>query len=78
MKDTVRLCRKCGKPIAVIGWGIYRSSVVDPEPVMVVADPSGEDWVRPDGSKVKAREDTFGVAEGREIAYRQHRKSCGQ
>ena len=45
---------------------------------MVVADPGGEDYVRIDGSKVKAVEVSFmtDLPEA-EPAYRQHRKTCG-
>ena len=53
-------------------------STVDPDPVMVIANPDGEDYVRIDGSKVKAVEVSFmtDVPEA-EPAYRQHRKTCG-
>ena len=76
-EDGYRTCRKCGKPIGVITWGIYRKSVVDLIPVMVTADPEGEDYVRIDGSKVKAREVAFDSQAPAEPAYRMHRKSCG-
>ena len=78
MKDRIRTCRKCGKRIGIIEWGIYRKSVVDPSPVMVIPDPDGEDYVRIDGSKVKARPASYENTEpGAEPAYRQHRKTCG-
>lgn len=70
-------CRFCGKKIGVIEWGIYHKSVVDIDPVMVAADPDGEDYVRIDGSKVKAREVPFDYDGPAEPAYRMHRKSCG-
>ena len=76
MKDTVTRCRKCGKPISVITWGVYRKALVDAAAVMVVADPEGEEFLRVDGSKVLAREADYEVV-GAEPAYRQHRKTCG-
>ena len=55
MKDNgIRTCRFCGKPIAVITWGVYRKIVVDAAAVMVEADPEGEEFVRVDGSKIRA------------------------
>ena len=76
MKDMVTRCRKCGKPVAVITWGVYRKALVDATAVMVVTDPEGEEFLRVDGSKVLAREAGYEV-EGTEPAYRQHRKTCG-
>ena len=76
-EDGYRTCKKCGRPIGVITWGIYRKTVVDLMPVMVTADPEGEDYVRIDGSKVKAREVAFDSPEPAEPAYRMHRRSCG-
>ena len=75
MKDTFRVCRKCGKPIAVIEWGIYRKTIVDAEAVRVVPAEDGEDFVRIDGSKIRGRK--ADIEENAEIAYRMHRKSCG-
>ena len=69
-------CRKCGKPVGVITWGIYRAVVVDAEAVDVVPDEYGEDFVRIDGSKIRGREAEIGTP-GTEPAYRPHRKSCG-
>ena len=76
--DGIRTCRECGKPVGIIKFGIYHTAVVDPEPVMVIANPDGEDYVRIDGSKVKAVEVSFmtDLPEA-EPAYRQHRKTCG-
>ena len=74
MKDTVRLCRKCGKPVYVITWGVYRSVLVDAQAVMVTANPEGEEFVREDGSKVLGWEDDY--EEAAEPAYRMHRKTC--
>ena len=79
MKDSVKTCRFCGKPVAIITWGVYRKVVVDAAAVMVQADPYGEeDFVRIDGSKVRATEVPF-MSEGStaEPAYRIHRKTCG-
>lgn len=69
-------CRKCGKPVGVITWGIYRSVVVDAEAVDVVPNEYGEDFVRIDGSKIRGLEAEIGT-QGTEPAYRPHRKSCG-
>ena len=78
MKDTIKKCKFCGKPIAIITWGFYRKVVVDAEAVIVRADPDGEDFVRIDGSKVKAVELPFmpEVDGAGEPAYRIHGKSC--
>ena len=78
MKDGVTTCKFCGKPIAVITYGIYRKSVVDAEAVMVEANPEGEDFVRVDGSKVKGFEVDFISDKYAEPAYRIHGKSCGR
>ena len=76
MKDTVIQCRKCGRPVSMIEWGIYRKVIVDAEAVEVIADPYGEEFVRIDGSKVRARAAEPGTI-GCEYAYRPHRKTCG-
>ena len=78
-KDSFKKCRLCGKNIGIITWGVYRKVVVDAEAVEVIADPEGEEFVRIDGSKVRAREadrydDNTPEAE---FAFRPHRKSCG-
>lgn len=77
MKGREMRCRWCGKEIAVITFGVYRKVVVDAEATEIIADPKGEEFVRIDGSKVKA-----GAAETwddarfpAEYAYRPHR--CG-
>ena len=75
--DGTRICKKCGKQIGIISWGIYRKTVVDLLPVMVKADQAGEDYVRVDGSKVQAVEVAFDSPEPAEPAYRMHRKTCG-
>ena len=78
MKDAVKTCRFCGKPVSIITWGVYRKVVVDAEAVMVRADPDGEEFVRIDGSKVKAVELPFMPENGGtgEPAYRMHGKNC--
>ena len=78
MKDSgIKTCRYCGKQVAIITWGAYRKIVVDAEAVMVEANPEGTDYVRIDGSKVKAFEVDFISDSGRaEPAYRPHRWSC--
>lgn len=73
MKDR---CRKCGREVAVITWGVYRKILVDAEAVDVVPDQHGEEFVRIDGSKVRGREAEIGTI-GTEPAYRPHRKTCG-
>ena len=78
MKDGITKCRFCGKPIAIITWGIYRKAVVDASPVEVVPDEKGEDFVRIDGSKIKGREVSMDSAYDYEMAYRPHGKSCGR
>ena len=79
MKSGVNICRFCGKPIGIITWGIYRKVVVDAEAVTVVADPEGEEFLRIDGSKVRAREIPYDeITEGSEPAYRPHRISCAR
>ena len=77
MRDGIQKCRFCGKPIAVITYGIYRKSVVDAEAVDVVPDENGEDFVRIDGSKIRGREAEIGTL-GTEPAYRIHGRSCGR
>ena len=77
MRDAIQKCRFCGKPIAVITYGIYRKSVVDAEVVDVVPDPNGEDFVRIDGTKIRGREAEIGTL-GTEPAYRIHGRSCGR
>lgn len=77
MKEKMPLkCRKCGKRVAIITWGIYRKAVVDPEAVMVHADPEGVEFVRADGSKVRGEiVADIGSELQAEPAYRKHR--CG-
>ena len=68
-------CRKCGAPIAVISWGIYRKAIVDPEAVWVTADSDGDQYIRIDGSKVMAKPAGHTITTGAEPAYRPHK--CG-
>lgn len=75
MKNSEKTCRFCGKPIKIIECGIYRKIVVDAEIVWVRADPEGEEYVRPDGSKVQALEISLDEPRG-EWAYRPHRWTC--
>lgn len=72
MKNKTETCWKCGKPIAIITWGIYRKSVVEPTAVMVSAEEGGETFVRVDGSKLIGREVGFDSGEICEPAYRPH------
>ena len=77
MKGNVVKCTFCGKPIMVVTYGVYRKAVVDAEAVMVKAAEGGEEFVRIDGSKVKAIEVDFITPEqGAEPAYRLHGRSC--
>ena len=74
--SSIKKCRKCGRDIAVITLGVYRTAVVDAEAVDVIADAHGEDFVRVDGSKIRGREAPAGTLQT-EPAYRMHRKTCG-
>ncbi len=76
MKSNANRCRFCGQEIAIITWGVYRKVVVDAEPVWVLPDAEGEEYVRIDGSKMKGRE-ADPAEENPEPAYRIHRMSCG-
>ena len=76
MRNGTKICRKCGKPIGIITWGIYRKMVVDQETVDVVPDENGEEFIRIDGSKVSGREAEIGTIQA-EPAYRPHRITCG-
>lgn len=79
MKSTpMKICRKCGKEIYIIPERMYRSIPVDAEAVEVIADSLGDEYIRWDGTKVRARavkpdEELPGI----EFAYRPHRWSCG-
>ena len=75
MKNSEKTCRFCGKPVKIIESGIYRKIVVDAEIVWVASDPDGEEYVRPDGSKVQALEISLDEPRG-EWAYRPHRWTC--
>ena len=75
MKDSMKVCRFCGRPIAIITWGVYRKAVVDAETVEVVPDVKGEDFIRIDGSKIRGREAEPGTIQA-EYAYRPHGKTC--
>ena len=75
-EQSVRTCRKCGRPVSVITWGIYRKILVDAEVVDVIPDPHGEEFVREDGSKMRGIEEEHG-SPLTEPAYRMHRKTCG-
>lgn len=70
----MKVCRRCGQMIDIIEWGVYRKIVVDAVPYYVKADQDGEQFVRIDGSKVKAKEVPF-ETDGTEPAYKPHK--CG-
>ena len=76
MRNAVQKCRKCGRPVCVITWGVYRKVLVDAAPVMVVPDLGGDVYVRIDGSKLIAREADYEVVDY-EPAYRPHKGTCG-
>jgi hypothetical protein len=73
-EKAMKICRKCGQMIDIIEYGVYRKVVVDAVPYYVKADPDGEQFVRIDGSKVKAKEVPF-ETDGTEPAYKPHK--CG-
>lgn len=70
-EESIKTCRFCGRQVRIITWGVYRKIVVDANPVNVVPAEEGEDFVRPDGSKIRGVEAGTG-----EQAYRPHRKTC--
>ena len=74
--DKKMKCRKCGREIFIITWGIYRKVIVDAEALDVIPDPYGEEFVRFDGSKIRGVEAEIGTLQT-EPAYRPHRKTCG-
>ena len=75
---TVKICKKCGKEIFILPQRMYRSITVDAEAVPVVADPLGDEFIRVDGTKMKARALKMDeIVDGEEYAYRPHRWTCG-
>lgn len=75
MKDGAMKCRKCGKMISIITWGVYRKIPVDWEAVEVVPDPDGEEYVRIDGSKIRGKIAEPGTLQP-EYAYTPHARTC--
>ena len=79
MKSTpIKICKKCGKEILIIHERMYRTITVDADAMEVVADPLGDEFIRWDGSKLRAR--AIGrdeIVPGAEFAYRPHRWTCG-
>ena len=73
MKDTFRLCRKCGRPVGVIERGLYRKILVDAEAVLIAPDTLGREYVRIDGSKVLGLEVAYDSVMNAEPAYRPHK-----
>ena len=76
MKDTFRLCRKCGRPIDIIKERIYRKIIVDAFPVMVLPDPHGNEYIRLDGSKMRGTPAPMDIEHSQEAAegvFRPHR-----
>ena len=77
MKDSITTYRFCGRKIGIITWGVYRKVVVDADPIEVITAAEGEEFIRIDGSKVRAKEVEPGVIQpGSEWVYRAHRKTC--
>lgn len=78
MKDTFRLCRKCGRPIDIIRERIYRKIIVDAYPVLVIPDPHGNEYIRLDGSKMRGVPAQMDIEHSRDMAegvFQIHR--CG-
>ena len=78
MKDKIRTCKKCGRPIDIITQRIYRKIIVDAAPVLVVPDPYGDEYIRVDGSKMRGKIAPMDLEHAREPAegvFRVHR--CG-
>ena len=77
-EKTEKTCKKCGKRIDFIQRGPWRQVAVDLEPVEVIADPAGEEFIRFDGSKVIARRANWAEETRKaEIVYRPHRCEGG-
>ena len=80
-KESVNRCRKCGKPVSVISYGIYKNVLVDAEAVVAVADMSGECFIRNEGTKMRGREvdieEATEVTRLVEYVYRPHARTCG-
>ena len=77
MKDTFRLCRKCGKPVGVLKTGLYKSILVNADPVEAHPDQLGDIFYRFDGSKMRGSQ-TFDYADNTvevDIVWKPHR--CG-
>ena len=76
MKDTFRLCRKCGRPIGVIRVNPCRSELVDADPVEVYSDPTGDIYFRIDGTKMRGTPAPMDIEHSQEAAegvFRPHR-----
>ena len=72
MKSSMKICRHCGMMIDIIETGLYRKILVDAVPYYVKPDPEGEQFLRVDGTKIKAKEMPF-ESDGTEPAYKPHR-----
>lgn len=78
MKDKIKICRNCGRPIGIITERIYRKIIVDAAPMAVTPDPHGDEYIRADGSKMRgipAPLDIEHANEPAELVFRVHR--CG-
>ena len=75
MSDTFKTCRKCGKMIGKIETEPWRIQLVDADPVEVYPDPTGDIYLRIDGSKMRGRTDdrwSKGTVKA-EMVWRPHR-----
>ena len=76
--EAFKTCKKCGKQIMLIKERLYRTIIVDAEAVEVVADPLGDNYIRWNGDKVRARAvKPDEMTASAEFAYRPHYWSCG-
>jgi len=74
MREQTTKCRRCGLPVGILTAGLYRSIVVDLDPVEIVRDETGGEYVLIDGTRTRGREvNTFELQHPKaEYAYRRH------
>ena len=89
IRSNVKRCRKCGKPVSVISFGIYRNVLVDINAIPAVPDMCGEQFIRVDGTKMRGRpvdieespvlvnSKNAKASERIEYVYRPHTRTCG-
>ena len=76
MKDTFRLCRKCGRPIDIIKERAYRKVIVDAFPVVVIPDRLGDEYIRLDGTRMRGKPAPMDIEHSTEAAegvFRPHK-----